>query len=88
MEPSHRTGGCLRVGQITAQKPRRHTMNSTSDKIKGLANEAAGKVKQDIGKIVGNPKLEAEGVVQKHVGAAQQAVGEAKSAIKKVIDNA
>ena len=63
-------------------------MSSTSDKITGLANEAKGTIKQDIGKIIGNPKLEAEGTVQKHVGAAQHAVGEAKDAIKTVIDGA
>jgi uncharacterized protein YjbJ (UPF0337 family) len=63
-------------------------MSSTSDKITGLANEAKGNIKQDVGKIIGNPKLEAEGIVQKHVGEAQHAVGKAKDAIKKVIDGA
>lgn len=63
-------------------------MSSTSDKITGLANEAKGQIKQEVGKLVGNPKLEAEGAVQKQVGAAQKAVGEAKDAIKKVIDGA
>lgn len=63
-------------------------MSSTSDKITGLANEATGKIKQEVGKLVGNPKLEAEGIAQKHVGEAQQAVGGAKAAIKKVIDGA
>jgi uncharacterized protein YjbJ (UPF0337 family) len=63
-------------------------MSSTRDKITGLANEAKGTLKQDLGKLVGNPKLEAEGAVQKHVGTAQKAVGHAKDAIKKVIDDA
>lgn len=63
-------------------------MSSTNDKITGLANEAKGAVKENVGKLVGNPKLEAEGTVQKHVGQAQKAVGDAKDAIKKVIDGA
>ncbi|WGJ16332.1 CsbD family protein [Methylocapsa sp. D3K7] len=61
-------------------------MSSTTDKIKGMANEAAGVVKQGAGKAVGNPNLEVEGVLQKGKGEAQQAVGKAKDAVKKVID--
>ena len=61
-------------------------MSSTTDKIKGLANEAAGNAKQAAGKVVGNPNLEAEGIVQERKGEAQQAVGKVKDAVKKVID--
>jgi hypothetical protein len=32
-------------------------MGSTADKAKGLANEAAGNIKQAAGKLVGNKKL-------------------------------
>ncbi|WP_238183290.1 CsbD family protein, partial [Methylobacterium trifolii] len=39
-------------------------MSSTTDKIKGLANEAAGNVKQGIGNVTGNDKLVAEGKAQ------------------------
>jgi uncharacterized protein YjbJ (UPF0337 family) len=63
-------------------------MSSTSDKIKGLANEAAGNVKQAAGKAVGNDRLHAKGVIQERVGEAQQAVGKAKDAVKKVVDKA
>ena len=63
-------------------------MSSTTDKIKGLANEAAGTVKQVVGKAVGNDRLEVEGAVQKNIGKAQEAVGRGKDAVKKVIDRA
>ncbi|WOC14617.1 CsbD family protein [Pseudochrobactrum sp. MP213Fo] len=63
-------------------------MNSTTDKIKGLANEAAGNVKQAVGKATGSDKLEAEGRVQELKGEAQQAKGKAKDAVKNVIDKA
>ena len=63
-------------------------MSGTTDKIKGLANEAAGKVKQVLGKAVGNQKLEAEGAVQKNVGKAQETVGKGKEAVKKLVDRA
>ena len=61
-------------------------MTSTTDKLKGLANEATGTVKQAVGKAVGNDRLQAEGAVQKNVGLAQEAVGKAKDAVKKAID--
>lgn len=63
-------------------------MSSTSDKAKGLANEAVGNVKQGVGKATGNDKMRTEGVVQERKGEAQQAVGKAKDAIKKGIDKA
>jgi uncharacterized protein YjbJ (UPF0337 family) len=63
-------------------------MSSTSDKIKGMANEAAGNLKQAAGKAVGNDRMRAEGIVQERKGEAQQAVGKGKDAVKKIIDNA
>jgi uncharacterized protein YjbJ (UPF0337 family) len=46
-----------------------------------MANEAVGNIKQGVGKVTGNDKLRAEGVIRK--GEAQQAVGNTKDAIKK-----
>lgn len=63
-------------------------MGSTGDKVKGMANEAVGNVKQGVGKATGNDKMRAEGVVQEKKGEAQQAVGKAKDALKKGIDKA
>ena len=58
-------------------------MSSTTDKIKGVANEAMGNVKQGVGKATGSRKLEAEGKVQELKGEAQQAKGEIKESVKK-----
>ena len=63
-------------------------MTSTTDKIKGAANEAAGAVKKGVGDAVGNPKLQVEGEAKKLKGQAQGAVGDAKDAVKKVVDKA
>lgn len=63
-------------------------MSSTGDKIKGMANEAAGNVKQSVGKATDNGSLEAEGFVQERKGEAQQAVGKAKDAVKDAVDKA
>ncbi len=61
-------------------------MGSTTDKIKGLANEAAGNVKQAAGKAFNKPELEAEGAAQELKGEAQQAIGKGKDAVKKAVD--
>jgi uncharacterized protein YjbJ (UPF0337 family) len=63
-------------------------MGSTSDKISGYANEAAGNVKQAIGKVVGSEELQVKGAVQELKGKAQVAVGDVKEEIKKGADEA
>jgi uncharacterized protein YjbJ (UPF0337 family) len=63
-------------------------MSSTTDKIKGTANEVTGNVKQAVGKAVDSYKLKAEGAVQELKGKAQVATGKAKDAVKNVIDKA
>ena len=57
-------------------------MSGTTDKIKGMANEAAGNVKQGIGKATGNDKMRAEGLAQEAKGEAQQAMGDVKNKVK------
>ena len=63
-------------------------MGSTSDKIKGVANETAGKIKAGVGKVVGSDKLQAEGKVQEIKGDAQKAMGKAKDAVKRAANTA
>ena len=57
-------------------------MSSTTDKISGLANKAAGAVKEGVGNVTGDTKLQAEGAAQKVKGEAQQTVGDVKGAVK------
>lgn len=63
-------------------------MGSTTDKAKGIANEAIGNLKQGVGRVTGNTSLEIEGALQERKGEAQKAVGEVKDRVKKVIDRA
>lgn len=63
-------------------------MGSTTDRIKGLANEAVGNAKQGIGKVTGDQKLQAEGVAQEVKGEAQQATADAKDAVKDTANKA
>jgi len=59
---------------------------STYNKIKGYANEAAGRLRQGVGKAVGNDRLRAKGAAQKMKGEAQRALGQAKAATKDAAD--
>ena len=52
--------------------------SSTQDKAEAMFHKIKGKVKEDIGKISDNPKLEAEGTVEKMTGQIQEKVGEVK----------
>jgi uncharacterized protein YjbJ (UPF0337 family) len=63
-------------------------MGSTSDKAAGLANQAAGNVKQAVGKAFGNERLQVEGAVQENKGKVQKAVGDMKAVAKDVTDTA
>ncbi len=61
-------------------------MGSMTDKVKGVANQAGGKIKEGVGKAIGNEQMQVEGMAQQVKGKAQQTVGEAKSAIKDLAD--
>jgi len=52
-----------------------------ADKAKGLANEAAGNVKQVVGKATKNDELRAKGFAQERKGEAQQVKGSVKGAL-------
>ncbi len=61
-------------------------MSSTTDKLKGLANEAVGNIKQTVGNATGNDKLVAEGKAQELKGEAQKTVGDVKDGAKNLAD--
>jgi uncharacterized protein YjbJ (UPF0337 family) len=63
-------------------------MGSTTDKVKGAANEAIGKAKQGIGEATGSDKMQGEGAIQEVKGKGQQALGDAKDATKDAADKA
>jgi uncharacterized protein YjbJ (UPF0337 family) len=57
-------------------------MDSATDKIKGIANQVGGKMKEGVGKVIGNEKMQVEGAAQQVKGKTQQKVGEAKDVVK------
>jgi len=87
-EPTRQWRVLSRTAQATLAITTREegVMGSTTDKIKGYANEAAGKAKQAVGKAIGNDRLRAKGAAQEIKGDAQKAVGKAKGAIKDAAD--
>jgi uncharacterized protein YjbJ (UPF0337 family) len=57
--------------------------SSTKDKVKGTFHEAKGKVKEMAGEITDNPKLEAQGKVEKIAGKARKKIGQFKKVFGK-----
>lgn len=56
------------------------------DQVQGRATEVKGDVKEAAGKVVGNEKLQGEGLVDQAKGKAQAVYGDAKEQVKKGID--
>ena len=57
--------------------------SSTTDKIEGAAHQAKGKVKEVVGKVVGNPDLQDSGTAEKVAGKVQSKVGDVKKVFEK-----
>ncbi|HEX7775739.1 MAG TPA: CsbD family protein [Parvibaculum sp.] len=56
------------------------------DRIEGAAKQAKGAVKEAAGKVTGDPKLRAEGKLDKAAGKVQSAFGGAKDAARESAD--
>lgn len=52
------------------------------DQVKGAAKDAAGKVQEKAGELVGSQKQEAKGLAKQAEGKTQKAVGDVKEAVK------
>lgn len=57
------------------------------DRIEGSAKQAGGAIKEAVGKITGDAKLQAEGSADKAAGKVQNAVGGAKDASRDALDD-
>lgn len=53
------------------------------DQVKGVSKEAAGKVQQAAGKLVGNREQQVKGIEKQVTGKMQKGYGDAKEAVKK-----
>ena len=52
------------------------------DRIKGTAEQVKGSIKEAVGKVTGNDKLQVEGKADKLAGKTQDQVGKAKDAAR------
>ncbi|PIC86930.1 CsbD family protein [Sporosarcina sp. P20a] len=52
--------------------------HGTEDKLKGIGNKIKGSVKDTVGDLTNNTKMQAEGKWDKAKGTAQEKIGEAK----------
>jgi uncharacterized protein YjbJ (UPF0337 family) len=55
------------------------------DRLKGIAHQAKGAVKEAAGKVSGDVKLEADGRAEKAAGEVQNAVGGVKDAVREAV---
>jgi uncharacterized protein YjbJ (UPF0337 family) len=58
------------------------------DRVKGTANDAAGRAKRQVGEWTGDPKTQVEGAAQQLKGKAQKAMGNVKDAVRGANGNA
>jgi uncharacterized protein YjbJ (UPF0337 family) len=57
------------------------------DQIKGAAKDAAGSVKEGVGKATGNDRLAAKGAAERVEGKVQKGVGSLKDAARGALKN-
>ncbi len=55
------------------------------DQVKGRVEEVQGKIKEGVGKAVGNKDLEDKGNVQKNIGSVHGKLGDLKEHVKKAV---
>jgi uncharacterized protein YjbJ (UPF0337 family) len=56
---------------------------STEDQVEGKFHKAKGGTKETLGELSNNPDLEAEGIIEKTEGKAQEKVGQIKKVVGK-----
>jgi uncharacterized protein YjbJ (UPF0337 family) len=56
---------------------------STEDQVEGKFHKAKGEIKETLGELSNNPDLEAEGIIEKTEGKAQEKVGQIKKVLGK-----
>jgi uncharacterized protein YjbJ (UPF0337 family) len=52
------------------------------NRIKGALRQATGSVKEAVGRVIGDKKMQAKGTAEKTAGKVQEAVGRAEDAVR------
>jgi uncharacterized protein YjbJ (UPF0337 family) len=58
-------------------------MAMSKEGVEGATQKGVGAPKEGVGKVLGNEKLQAEGIADKIEGSAKEAVGKVKDAVHK-----
>ena len=69
------------IAVLASRDCQEHTVSKEG--IEGAAKKGMGAIKEGVGKMTGNHKMEAEGVAEKIAGSAEEAVGKMKDAVHK-----
>lgn len=56
------------------------------DRVSGAAKQVKGSVKEAVGKLTGDSKMQSDGKAEKIVGKVQNAIGGAKDSVREAID--
>jgi uncharacterized protein YjbJ (UPF0337 family) len=56
------------------------------DRVEGAAKQAGGAIKETVGKVTGDTKLQSEGVAEKATGKVQNAIGGAKDTLRDTLN--
>lgn len=62
-------------------------MSHASKKVEGTVEEIGGKIKQTVGEVLGNEKMEAEGRMKKVAGHAKHEAAETAERVKEKVDD-
>lgn len=58
------------------------------NQVHGAVKDLSGKIQEEAGKIIGNPKQEAKGLAKQVTGKAEEKLGDAKAAVQHAKDKA
>ena len=71
------------VNTALSQKKENKMKPSNKDELKGKVHEVKGSIKETVGQVTDNPKLEVEGHVEKAAGTFQKKVGQVEKVLEK-----
>lgn len=55
------------------------------DRLKGVGKQLSGSIKEAVGKVTGDTKVQAEGATEKAAGKVQNTVGGAKASVRDAV---
>ena len=57
-----------------------------NDRVEGIGKQVSGSIKEAVGKVTGDTKIEAEGAAEKTAGKVQNSIGGAKDTVRDAVN--